>query len=134
MPASMLAAHNFYRQRVGTPPLVWSSRLATLAQNWANYLIQTGLYKHRPDPQYGENLFEVVGPPANENQVVEAWGAERSAYDERRNSCTGRCGHYTQIVWRDTRQVGCGVAQRNRREIWVCNYDPPGNIIGERPY
>ena len=85
-------------------------------------------------PITGENLFEVVGPPADENQVVDAWAAERSAYDYRKNSCSARCGHYTQIVWRDTRQVGCGVAQKNRREIWVCNYDPPGNIMGERPY
>jgi len=44
------------------------------------------------------------------------------------------CGHYTQIVWRDTKQVGCGVARDNRREIWVCNYDPPGNWVGHRPY
>lgn len=130
----MLSAHNYYRQQVGTPPLVWSSRLANVAQNWANYLIQSGRYAHRPDPQFGENLFEAVGPAANEKQVVDAWAGERAAYDVRRNSCSGRCGHYTQIVWRETKRLGCGVARKGRREVWVCNYDPPGNIMGERPY
>jgi pathogenesis-related protein 1 len=134
MPSAMLAAHNFYRNRVGTPPLTWSSNLADAAQKWANYLTQSGMYTHPPNLRYGENLFEAVGPPANETQVVNAWAAERSAYDYRKNSCSSRCGHYTQIVWRDTRQVGCGVAHKNRRQVWVCNYDPPGNIMGERPY
>jgi pathogenesis-related protein 1 len=134
MPSAMLAAHNFYRRQVGTPPLVWSAGLASIAQEWANHLVQSGAYGHRPEGQYGENLFEVVGPPADERQVVNAWAAEQAGYDHRRNTCSGRCGHYTQIVWRDTRRVGCGVAQKNRREIWVCNYDPPGNILGERPY
>jgi pathogenesis-related protein 1 len=130
----MLTAHNYYRKKVGSSPLMWSSRLAGVAQDWANYLIQNGTYKHRPDLHHGENLFEVVGPPVDEKQVVDAWAAEKSSYDHRRNVCSGRCGHYTQIVWRDTRRVGCGVAQKGRREVWVCNYDPPGNIVGERPY
>jgi uncharacterized protein YkwD len=130
----MVAAHNGYRKQVGSPPLAWSSHLAAAAQDWADYLVRTGLYKNPPDLQVGENLFEVVGPPANAQQVVDAWAAERSAYDVRRNSCSARCGHYTQIVWRDTKQFGCGVAHKGRRQVWVCNYDPPGNIIGERPY
>jgi len=130
----MLAAHNVYRRQIGNPPLVWSNRLAALAQSWANYLIQTGFYKHRPGGQYGENLFEVVGPSVSDKGIVDAWAAERSAYHHGQNSCSTRCGHYTQIIWRDTREVGCGVAEKGRRKIGVCNYDPPGNIIGERPY
>jgi|tagenome__1003787_1003787.scaffolds.fasta_scaffold20963234_3 pathogenesis-related protein 1 len=132
--SAMLAAHNYYRKQVGTPPLVWSGPLASAAQSWADYLVRTGLYKHPPDLQFGENLFEAVGPPADVPQVVNAWAAERSAYDGRTNTCSARCGHYTQIVWRDTKQFGCGVARKGRRQVWVCNYDPPGNIVGERPY
>ncbi|MFL6415305.1 MAG: CAP domain-containing protein [Bryobacteraceae bacterium] len=130
----MLAAHNVYRRQIGTPPLEWSTRLAATAQSWANELVQTAVLKHRSDLQVGENLFEAVGRPADVRQVVDSWAAERSAYHPETNSCSGRCGHYTQIIWRDTKRVGCGVAREGRREIWVCNYDPPGNIIGERPY
>ncbi len=58
------------------------------------------------------------------------------------NSCAAgkQCGHYTQLVWRDTERVGCGVANCNNVDgfgagnLWVCNYDPPGNYVGERPY
>jgi pathogenesis-related protein 1 len=130
----MLAAHNNNRKLVGSPPLAWSNRLAAFAQKWADYLVQTGRYEPPRDLRFGENLFEAVGPPASVNQVVDAWAAERAAYDARNNRCAGRCGHYTQIVWRDTKQLGCAVARKGRREVWVCDYDPPGNIIGERPY
>ena len=29
---------------------------------------------------------------------------------------------------------GCAVATDRRREVWVCNYDPPRNVAGYRPY
>jgi len=38
--------------------------------------------------------------------------------------------HYTQIIWKDTKQVGCGYAQ-NDRAILVCQYLPQGNIVGQ---
>ncbi len=52
------------------------------------------------------------------------------------------CGHYTQRVGRETRQVGCAWAQCTRNSpfrvstwyLWVCNYALPGNFVGERPY
>jgi pathogenesis-related protein 1 len=66
--------------------------------------------------------------------VVNAWAAESRNYDYRSNCCRGVCGHYTQIVWAGTQEVGCAVARGGRREVWVCNYDPPGNWAGKRPY
>ena len=56
---------------------------------------------------------------------------------------TGLLGrHVLALVWRDTRRVGCGVAACTsgspfRAKDWtlvVCNYDPPGNVVGEKPY
>ena len=37
-------------------------------------------------------------------------------------------------VWRDSKEVGCGVGQSGKVQIWVCEYNPPGNVIGERPF
>jgi len=130
----MLAAHNLYRSNVGTPPLAWSDDLATRAQRWAETLIARGTYAHQPRGEFGENLFEISGANAKPFTVVSAWASEAANYNHEANSCTARCGHYTQIIWRSTRRVGCGVARNAQREVWVCDYEPHGNIIGERPY
>jgi hypothetical protein len=41
--------------------------------------------------------------------------------------------HFTQLIWRDTKQLGCGVANCGGLEYWVCRYAPPGNWNGEKP-
>jgi len=130
----MVLAHNFYRSRVGDPPLTWSDDLATRAQEWATTLIEEGTYAPRRDGRFGENLFEISGGSANPMQVVSAWASEAANYNHATNGCTARCGHYTQVVWRSTRLVGCGVARNANREVWVCDYAPHGNTIGEWPY
>ncbi len=130
----MLEAHNAVRARVGLPPLVWSARVAAVAQDWANRLIAARDFSHRPDNPYGENLFAISGATASPAEVVAAWAGEARDYNLRSNTCAGVCGHYTQIVWRATRSVGCGVATDPENEVWVCDYDPPGNFEGQRPY
>jgi pathogenesis-related protein 1 len=134
MAQEMVSAHNFQRRRVGSPPLAWSDDLATRAQEWATTLIEQGMYAPRHDGVFGQNLFEISGGSANPVQVVSAWASEAANYNHTTNSCTARCGHYTQVVWRSTRFVGCGVARNANREVWVCDYAPHGNTIGERPY
>jgi pathogenesis-related protein 1 len=138
LPASyaqaMLDAHNTVRARVGVLPLVWSTQLADVAQDWANHLIATGGFAHRPDNRYGENLYTISGGTASPAQVVGYWADEARGYDVRTNTCRGVCGHYTQVVWAKTRAVGCAVGRDTRREVWVCNYDPPGNVVGYRPF
>jgi uncharacterized protein YkwD len=131
---AMLEAHNAIRNRVGVPPLAWSAQLAAVAQEWANHLIATRGFSHRPNNRYGENIYAISGGAASPRQVVGVWANEVNGYDIRRNTCMGVCGHYTQIVWRTTRMVGCGIATDAEREVWVCDYDPPGNIVGDRPY
>ncbi len=43
-------------------------------------------------------------------------------------------GHYTQVVWRDTKEVGCGIATGSNTDYLVCRYSPGGNVIGQKPY
>ncbi len=130
----MLAAHNEVRARVHVPPLAWSDRLAAHAQEWAIHLLQEKQFYHRPHPAFGENLFEINGSHALPADVVGVWASEARDYSYSANTCSGVCGHYTQVIWSHTREVGCAVARDARQEVWVCNYDPPGNWIGERPY
>jgi pathogenesis-related protein 1 len=132
--AGLTAAHNDARAEVGVPPLKWSRELARHAQSWAEKLAKDGCaLEHRRDDPYGENLYWSSGA-ASASAVVAKWAAEASGYNHRRNSCKGVCGHYTQMVWSDTRSLGCGVASCDNGEVWVCNYDPPGNVVGQSPH
>jgi pathogenesis-related protein 1 len=134
----MLAAHNAVRGNVGVAPLTWSGRLADLAQDWANTLLERDQLVHRSQSKVGENLFDVKGNDAHASatEVVQAWASESYGYLYKQNQCVAGavCGHYNQLVWRTTKQVGCAAAKNHTREVWVCNYDPPGNLVGSRPY
>jgi hypothetical protein len=89
---------------------------------------------------YGENLFAISGRRATGQEAVDAWGSEIQYFQNGlfpNVSKTGNwadVGHYTQVVWSETTQVGCGVAGSPRFEVWVCNYDPPGNVTGRSPF
>lgn len=130
----MLAAHNAARAAVKTKPLVWSDKLAVAAQDWANVLIMRQLLTHQKKSKYGENIYQTTGGRATPEAVVKVWTSESADFDYKANRCQGACGHYLQVVWRDTKELGCAVARRGDREIWVCEYSPPGNYVGERPY
>jgi len=138
--AGITAAHNSIRGALGLPSLTWSTTVAQFAQAWADKLQAQGCnMQHRPyngpDAQkYGENISGNWGYMATAAQVVAGWAAEVQDYDAETNTCHGVCGHYTQIVWRNSKRLGCGMATCGDTEVWVCNYDPPGNITGERPY
>jgi pathogenesis-related protein 1 len=130
----LLDAHNSARVRVGCPPLAWSRALASDARRWADQLMATHVFANQPNDPHGENLFMISGGSVTPAEVVQTWVAERGDYNPDANTCAGVCGHYTQVVWRTTREVGCGMAFDGYRQVWVCEYDPPGNVAGIRPY
>lgn len=134
--SQMVAAHNEWRKRYGVPALTWSPELAKVAQDWANRLLRENRFQHRPNSKYGENLASAQGQQLSPARVVNMWGEEVKDYNYASNTCKAgaMCGHYTQVVWRRTTQVGCGMARSQNREVWVCNYNPPGNYVGQRPY
>jgi pathogenesis-related protein 1 len=132
----MVDAHNSWRKESGVTPLAWSPKLATFAQEWADKLLATDEFKHRTDHDYGENLAAAQGQSMSPTTVVKYWGEEVQNYDYNKNSCKPgeMCGHYTQVVWKSTKEVGCAMAKSGIKEVWVCNYNPPGNYVGEKPY
>ena len=145
-PSSMVAAHNKWRSEVGVPDIKWSETLAKTAQAWADNLKSKGcVLEHSKDSGYGENLYW-AGPVTwsdgrtevqsiTPQKVVDNWGSEKQNYNHSKNSCSGVCGHYTQVVWKNSMEVGCGMAIcDNKSQVWVCNYNPPGNVEGEKPY
>lgn len=145
--AGITTAHNNVRATVGVPPLRWNATLAATAQQWANACVDqappTGMIDHNAGrstgyPYYiGENTYAAAGSTINPAQAVGAWASEASQYDYASNTCSGVCGHYTQVVWRSTVEIGCGFAVCPNLQFGaslVCNYAPGGNVGGQRPY
>lgn len=154
--SGIIDSHNSVRAKHQQQPLSWSNSLASYAQKWVNHLATTESCAmiHRPNQGggrfqqiHGENLFwasaESFGGGKVKQQVltpkdiVKAWAEEESYYDYQTNKCqTGEdCGHYTQMVWHESKQVGCAIAVcPDKSQIWACNYSPRGNFIGEWPY
>ena len=135
--SALVDAHNQWRARFNSPGLVWDGGLATLAQEWADQLAASGQFDHRPDNQFGENIFMGTTGAFPANAVVDDWGSEQANYDIPSLTCApgAVCGHFTQLVWSKTARVGCGKATgADGNDYWVCNYDPAGNMQGESPF
>jgi pathogenesis-related protein 1 len=138
----IVSLHNQIRADVGVGPVRWSEELAGYAQQWADHLTSSRCgMEHRPRSgkwrqQYGENLFIGTAGHYGTADAVMAWAEEKSSYRGGviQASRIANIGHYTQMVWRNTRQIGCGTGVCRGNLIVVCNYDPPGNFLGQRPY
>jgi len=91
--------------------------------------------QHRSETDYGENLYWSSGLKFNPKAVVDSWGSEKDDYHgEVVGKSNAVVGHYTQIVWRTTTEVGCAAFQCGSALLVVCNYSPAGNWMGQHPY
>lgn len=135
----ILAAHNRYREEVNITPLTWSDSLATQAQKCADSnaanLSSGGSFSHCFTPGFGQNIVQsATAKNLTLTQMVDLWGSEKRYFVNGRFpsvSSTGSpkdVGHYTQIIWQETKQVGCAMASAGGRDILVCDYSPEGNI------
>ncbi|EAZ90993.1 CAP family protein, partial [Crocosphaera chwakensis] len=139
----ILTAHNQYRQQVNITSLSWSDQLANDAQTWSNHLASLGGNQLQHDPnikRQGENLWLGTSNRFTYKQMVDYWGQEKqylnsTQFNLETVSSTGNwsdVAHYTQMVWKNTKQVGCAVSTAGNNDILVCRYSPPGNITGQR--
>lgn len=119
---------------------------------------------HRAEPKYGENVAGWNGATVRTAEwAVAFWLREKAAFDKLNANAPYRVGdevgksgiddqgkerpivvgHYTAMIWRTTKQIGAAKLtfelvddQGNARSYVaiICNYSPPGNKYGERPY
>jgi pathogenesis-related protein 1 len=148
--AGMTLYHNEVRAAVVTdpplPPMQWDPDLAAYAAQWAAMCNDggdsvTGLVDHNPNrtnvagySYIGENIFG-SGGQATARAAVDWWAAEKANFTYP-SGCNGICGHYTQIVWRTSVNVGCALQNCSGLKYpstIVCNYGPGGNN-GGAPY
>ncbi|XP_045805786.1 pathogenesis-related protein 1-like [Trifolium pratense] len=135
-PSDYVNSHNEARSKIFTfkiPHVVWDKKIATFAQNYANQrkdckLIPSGSH-------YGENLAVSAGNMSGKD-AVKLWVDEEPHYNHYLNECDGgECLHYTQVIWQDSRRIGCGKVRCDNGGTFItCNYDPRGNIPGQTPF
>lgn len=154
--SAMVNAHNTWRSEVGVIDIRWSDELKKKAQIWATQLkAKNCLMEHSGS---GENLYWASPKQfantkdsqgnwiwqnslqiVDEKEVIAAWASEKQWYNYATNTCNAppdeSCGHYTQVVWKDSLEVGCAKAICDDfSQVWVCNYAPAGNVVGQKPY
>jgi uncharacterized protein YkwD len=145
--SAVLNSTNYWRAQHQAKPLTWNDKLAEFAQNHAQKCIwehsvrgflqlssdqRTNIQQGGP---YGENLAENFGSPT---LAVDGWAAEEKKYDYATGQFSEETGHFTQLVWENTKEVGCGAVNCNNdandgAHGWylVCEYSPPGNVVGQ---
>ncbi|CAL1546376.1 unnamed protein product [Lymnaea stagnalis] len=136
--SAFLYGHNQLRLSLGLEDLIWNTTLATFAENHGSRCV----WRHSRS-KYGENLY-ASSPRKTDNEeiarhAIELWAAEVENVDPEW-ACIfvseGTCGHYSQLVWRNTKEVGCAVVHCSGflANYVVCEYWPPGNFYKQIPY
>lgn len=139
----MLRAHNAKRALHGSPPLVWDANLAAGAQDWANGCRKdaSGNYAHSHVQNLGENLYAWTN--GTSQSAVDWWYAENKnyrwddplgSYHRGQQDFSKAVGHFTQVVWKSTTKLGCGVHACDGYQYFVCRYgEEPGNWNVDNP-
>ncbi|KFQ74913.1 Cysteine-rich venom protein piscivorin, partial [Phoenicopterus ruber ruber] len=117
----------------------WHPLAAKNAQTWANKctLSHSPANMRKTNVPCGENLF-MSSAPVSWSYAIQAW------YNEVKNFKYGTgasppgavIGHYTQVVWYNSYQIGCAVAycpNSRYKYFYVCHYCPAGNLISSIP-
>ena len=148
--STALSKHNSYRSVHRSPSMTLDGTLNNTAQQWAQNLAATGKLEHSPSSQRngaGENLYvsytTASSIPADNlaEAAVKSWYDEVSAYNYSNPGFSTGTGHFTQVVWKNSTQLGCGAAQGKatlggteyNAFYVVCQYAPAGNVQGQFP-
>lgn len=136
-----LEAHNQAREAVGVAPLKWSEGLANATSRLVRYQRNNMgcKFANVSSSKYGGNqLWASGGQGVTPRVAVDAWVKEKEYYNHTDNTCLPNhtCGVYTQVVWRNSLELGCAQATcvKEAASLTICFYDPPGNVVGESPY
>ncbi len=135
----ILVLHNQERDRIGQPSLSWSPRLESQAREWARSLASRGAFEHsRERAGAGENLWMGSAGYYEPEDMIGGFLREKQNFrpglfpNVSRTGNWADVGHYTQLIWPATREVGCAIAEGRGNEVLVCRYLPSGNWVGQK--
>jgi len=59
------------------------------------------------------------------------WYDEKNLFDYSSGDFSPETGHFTQLVWLSTKELGCGLSCKGDTCYSGCNYKPSGNVQGQ---
>ena len=140
----LLQEINKYRNLHNARKLSSDSKIINDAQVYAeslsknsdpNFLIPSDTY-YESDKKYGENLFQCnkkFCKTENISYVINLWYNESINYDYKLNKGLNITNNFTQMIWKGTKKMGCGIGYRDNEDNYkvVCFFYPKGNIEGK---
>ncbi|XP_060074945.1 uncharacterized protein LOC132554644 isoform X2 [Ylistrum balloti] len=134
----VVKAHNIYRARHQSGPIVHSQELTSVAQRWADHLAKTDGFQHSDCNCNGKRIGENIamkwtsGPDNYTGQeVTDQWYGEVKMYTFGSAQPVSGTGHFTQVVWKGSDEIGVGKARtKDGKILVVANYRPAGNMLG----
>ncbi len=134
---NILIQHNYYRKRHQVDDLIRNSEIEAIAQAYSDKLASTSGTGHSGNKyngaSLGENLYYCWGSyqmTVTGGEATDAWYNEVSLYDFNNPGYVKGVGHFTQLVWKGSKQLGCGATCANNYCAVTCNYFPAGNVLG----
>lgn len=141
---NILTLHNNVRAKNGAKPLKWNNNLAVGAQKWVDYLknnenctmrhptrTQQEMNDYLNNNTWGQNIAWFGNIEGSPQSCIKGWVTDECQNYNPENpgdQSKGNSGHYTQVVWKNTTEVGCAKASCGNQTLWACNYNPSGNI------
>jgi uncharacterized protein YkwD len=128
---------NSYRAKhQDTPVVSWNSDIERSCDQWATTLASINTLQHSSSTAYGENLFQVYVQQRSSdahviNKGVDSWYAERSDYNYSEPGFSPSTGHFSALVWANTRQIAAAVQFSGTTAFVVMQFFPPGNYVGQ---
>ncbi|XP_071096508.1 Golgi-associated plant pathogenesis-related protein 1-like [Haliotis cracherodii] len=135
----VVQCHNLVRTKHGVKELKLNADLTAHAQKWADKLASSGKFEHSNCDFRGENVGENIamawkpgGQTLSGKEACDMWYSEISKYDYNKAGFSSGTGHFTQMVWKGSNELGVGIAKGDDGKIYVvANYLPPGNYTGQ---
>jgi len=132
----ILNKHNYYRSRHQVDDLKWNKEIQVIAQAYSEKIAPGHSLVHSSNTykgeSLGENLYMSYGGMSGE-AASNSWYNEVDNYDfSSHSSKDGKVtGHFTQLVWKGSTEIGCGAACDDTYCVCCCNYYPAGNFLGK---
>ena len=109
----------------------WSPSAASKAKEWAKHIADSGLLEHGNHDGMGQNIAYMMGREPTAQDIADLWYKEISDYNFDQPGFNNNTGHFTQMVWDSSTQMGAAIVTNGNKYYIVANYIPAGNITNE---